>query len=305
MSYEDTREFLINHQEKILDDFLDGQWCKMTTGFSQSAYTDSLRQADYLLRYYGMYFTSYYATYRRFLRKYEAIFSQKRLHILSIGTGSGIDFFALNRAIEDLLLENKIKRRQQYHYTGIDPVAWNYQPISTKFHFKQIDIKKLTPQDIENVDLFIFPRSLSDIERTDPLSLTRLARLVSNHTNRDRLFFINSYVVQNSLDKGKKVFGVNAFCSLIKSFTQHGWRNVNCKPQDHCGIIPKYSTLSDLPFYGIPDRLTDILGINLKDECKHKKQGAFSCNFCKEQLYIMRKLNNIAFHIHELQRDEE
>ena len=184
---------------KVKNDFLADKknWCDLknfqfTNGFystyENKAYNKIHMEQYYILKFFPMYFQEYMYAYEIFLESYD----KENLKVLSIGVGSGVDYYALKE-----VLNNK---NISLDYTGVDIVDWKYR--TSEINFIHTDILNLDKIYFEDVDLVVFPKSLIELEDNRLKYITESIK----KTASKKLSFLNTYV-----KKGQKVSGVEEF----------------------------------------------------------------------------------------------
>jgi len=119
-------------------------------------------QQLYLLKYFPAYLIEYYDIYNEIIK---LEFLSTPFHILSIGTGCGIDYWGLEFALRNY----EMNSADYAYYTGIDKVNWRYRE---KFENKDCsyinqDITRWEKLDRDNYDIIIFPKSIGEFSQRD------------------------------------------------------------------------------------------------------------------------------------------
>lgn len=164
----------------------------------QSGYDNHLSDALYVKRYFSAYYTEHCVLANNlYLAARER--GIKNLNIASFGCGLFIDFFALNDNLREI----------DFSYSGYDLFGWgkmggfsqSFLPKQA-FYYKK-SVLDLTQREINAFDVFVFPKSLSDIRNgfnsangldiKNDNCIKDFAEKIAA-TTKDRIFFLNSYV---------------------------------------------------------------------------------------------------------------
>jgi len=291
-----TSERISTQIQIVHQDFLTENWCvlnQIDRRFDKNSYRVKVFQQFYLLKYFAAYFAEYYMAYSRFMSKHYKIFEGKTLKILSIGFGSGIDLSALSCVISDFNINIEID------YYGIDPIDWNYKPQTIPFNFTQKLMRELTAEEISDIDLFVFPKSLTDISNID---CEHFANLILESSNKEEIFFLNSFITKNS-DSGN-VSGSDNVKRIYQILSKD---NVWKEEGDNLG---KYMRLSNFDLslrkavpqcFGYPDCSWQLKG-NLADSCPKKHPTHNQCQQCNIEFFPMMRGKYLAYQILHLKK---
>lgn len=303
------QDFIDKYLHLVFKDFknaieLGGQFdiskdiCKLKTLDYKSEdipdYKDEIIQQLYILRYGYAYFWEYIKLYESALYKIMACKDAPlEVNVLSIGSGPGIDQYALSCELEDLKMKDRVKGK----YVAFDKVRWNYSydkdwNINTKVVHNIYELRGINMK----YNICIFPKSIGELdERTyreiiyyicdncaDKLILINSIR--KDHTGFDKERFDNLTFVLGAVKRfkyDKNELGIQTFTA--------GDREIN-------GMYgEKYEYPQD-----IKDYLSDLLG-----HCKEYKLG--ECPDKAECLnllgrYPMTKAGNLSYEIVELKK---
>ncbi|WP_252090849.1 hypothetical protein [Pseudomonas sp. MWU13-3659] len=161
------------------------RWCEFShDGLRAQAYRSTIYQKLYVLRYFPAYYLEYCILASLLKRRLGDAYSS--VQIASFGCGVCPDFHALKANLEGL----------DFDYIGYDSCQWSTRKLialeeSDSLGFQHVHIKSLTPVDLDEVDVFIFPKSISDLGQTG--GLEHLAETIAA-TEKHRVFFLNSFV---------------------------------------------------------------------------------------------------------------
>ena len=107
--------------------------------------------------------------------------------IASFGCGLTPCYYALLHNLDDV----------DFIYHGYDAYEWNTRNLMPKpdcnFNFHLKTVAKLNKFDVGKYDVFIFPKSIGDINDSNPNAINHLAEIISS-TEKDRIYFLNSFV---------------------------------------------------------------------------------------------------------------
>ena len=174
--------FLINDMlDEVLDDFKNfventNSLCELKdlrfNGGHTPDYSNQHIQQYYLLRYAYAYAFEYKRMYEKLLKSYEDI--PEKLDILSLGTGSMLDYWAISQLLQG---------RKQVNYKGVDVIDWKYKieaENDDKVEFINKDIvayvKDLSSDTDFNPDIYIFPNSISELDTDDIVKICYQAK---------------------------------------------------------------------------------------------------------------------------------
>lgn len=197
------KDFIRELIEKFYSSLMkDGDLCRHTTTTPvNDQYSDTIYQKIYTLRYYPAYYFEYSELAHTL---YLSLFNKKynSINIASLGCGLYPDYFALKHNLKNI----------DFHYDGYDCCEW-----STRSLLPNIDINvsifnqsvdKIIQEKINSYDVFIFPKSISDIGQKEG-SIQTLGSKIAN-TSKNRVFFLNSFINGNlnHVSNHTKIFNV-------------------------------------------------------------------------------------------------
>ena len=146
-------------------------------------------QKVYALKYIPAYYFEYckladLLRYKCFSNNYNSI------NIASIGCGLSPDYYALLNNLQGI----------NFSYIGFDATSWKMQylmpPKNQNFLFKNKSVLDITDKELSDIDVYIFPKSLGDIAKSNNFAINKLASLIAS-TNKNHLFFLNSFASLN------------------------------------------------------------------------------------------------------------
>ena len=243
-------------------------------------------QQFYMLKYTPLYLAEYVEIYEEFLKEY----GKNTLRVLSVGVGSGLDYYALNKVLKK---RNDIK----LEYLGIDLVDWNYR--NKKIDFEQVDLKDISENEhvmdfIEDgVDVVIFPKSIIEIpiqirQRTGRAKQNDAFTVLCNilvENDIDDVWFLNSYIKTY-----KEVSGLNEFSHIVDKLSSEGYIIVNGVDAQHY----YESSSGDSVNYPLDYRST--WQMDLHNYC-HRECGEEQSEKCRLAQSPMLRRSHIAFGI--------
>lgn len=283
-----TKEFIHGFIDVVFGDFKENSWCEINeSGLYADSYMVLVNQQKYILKYYAAYFCEYYELYNDFFKRFDG----NKVNIISIGCGPGIDCDALNRVIKDNSIDIEVK------YFGIDLVDWAYKPEYDGCIFEHKEIDQLTVSDISDVDLIVFPKSLTEI---NAISLVRFATLIAENCNSTKLFFLNTYVTDAPNDSNR-VDGVNQFQMVCNVLIRYGF-TTNDNTNGWSYMKDTYCWLGHyFNFFKIPDDVRPFVE-NLKSNCEKIDDDFDKCRQCNIGFIPVMKSNYMAFNLIEFDR---
>ncbi|MDO6543687.1 hypothetical protein [Photobacterium sanguinicancri] len=283
-----TRVFLEEKIRNVFDEFIDGNWCELNNSrLNSDSYSSIVNQQKYILKYYGAYFCELYEMYETFLRTFKG----QTLNVLSLGCGSGVDCEALNRVKSDMELEIDI------NYLGIDIVDWNYRPNFDWANFRTMCVSELSSSDVDNVHLFVFPKSLTELNR----SVRRtIGTQISTHNKQEKIYFINTYVTDCA--KYRRVDGIEQFQMINRIMESNGWDSLS-KTDRYCYKTNGGWLGYNYSFFKLPDELKPFVE-ELKDSC-NDHNGSITCNCCDIDFIPILNSKYLAFNLLEYKRKSD
>lgn len=272
-----TKSFLEGKIQSVFDDFEQEKWCDLNTnGFSYENYQSKVNQQKYIIKYYGAYFCELYGMFKKFLNS----FSGNELNILSIGCGSGVDCEALNRACID---SNRIIDKK---YMGIDIVNWHYRPDFNWSSFKTINADAINSSDVEDVDLFVFPKSLTELSIK---TREHIGYIIASCSKKNTIHIINTYVT-NYPANPNNVDGISQFGTIHYALNNNAW-TCTSSPTEYYYKTNDGWLGYDFAFFKIPDEVSEFVS-ELKDSCNNhnNSKACIDCNIDFQPIFKSRYL---------------
>lgn len=156
------------------------------SNFSISSYKSPAYQKLYALRYLPAYYFEYCVLASRLNERVRGDYDN--LNIVSFGCGLSPDYYALKDNLNEV----------NFSYTGIDAVQWSSQQLMPKrgdnYRFEMKNAATVPDDLIENADVFIFPKSIGDIDGS--VGIDGLASRIGS-LGKNRIFFLNSFVTKS------------------------------------------------------------------------------------------------------------
>lgn len=277
--------------QNVFDDFKqkEEQWCALQNfDLHTTSYEDELNQEYYLLKYFPAYFTEYYHALNRFF----SIYKKNTLKVISIGCGAGIDFYALQLYITTNGLNIELD------YTCIDIIDWNYKPNENNFNFIHADINDIEDNIFNDVDLIIFPKILTELDRN---TIEHIINLIETSYLNKEIYFLNSYITDDSHDN-QRIDGIEQFKIICNKLQENGFKidnNVNCTTythfKEHQGLRAIYE------FFIYPQEILDILS-ELEKNCNYA-QESIECNQCNIGTFPMMNTKYISYLVIKFKND--
>lgn len=282
-----TREFLETKVRRVFDDFCGEEWCDLNSSdLNVDSYSSIVNQQKYILKYYGAYFCELYGMYEKFLRGFE----EDNLNVLSFGCGSGVDCEALNRVIADL------EKNIEINYVGIDIVDWHYRPNFPWSTFKTMCASEIKKSDVVDVDLFVFPKSLTEFTRN---TREKIGELISQGSSKDCIYFINTYVTDYASDCNH-VDGIDQFGTINNILKNENW-SCSSKPTEYFYKINSGWLGYSFDFFKLPDEVKPFVE-ELKDRCQNH-DGSPDCVKCAIDFIPILNSRYLAFNLLEYKRN--
>ncbi|EKF9603035.1 hypothetical protein O1C43_002845 [Vibrio cholerae] len=162
-------------------------WC-VVSGVNPNidVYGKHIYQKLYALKYLPAYYFEYCILADKLKNRLEKN-AQKMVSIASLGCGLTPCYYALSHNLGGI----------GFDYHGYDAYEWKMRSLMPapdfNFNFYNKTVSKLEKGDIENYDVFIFPKSIGDINDSGPNVIQHLANIISA-TSKNKIYFLNSYV---------------------------------------------------------------------------------------------------------------
>ena len=252
-------------------------------------YNNRAQALLYCLRYHFGYAFEYKHIYQNYILNN---FNHDHINVLSIGCGNGIDLWSLDQAIN--CSNTPIK---SIIYLGVDRVDWGERfecSPNDQIEYYQGDVQKL-PACTDNVDVVIFPKSLSELADAD---LSYLSELINESTN-EVIISASFRTDTNNLNRDSYKFN-----NFIKMFIGKGFEIAKGETGVYYTIDGLDSIYKNDPEFYYPNHVKEFV-IDLYYNC----DGAYGnrCsyqNICSEQLTRQPILNkNFArFNVIKLSR---
>lgn len=197
-------------------------------------YNDIHVQQLYLLRYAYAYAFEYKCMYMQLFG--ENAFENDHIQVASLGCGTGIDYWSMVAALNDLK-----KNQKSIKYVGIDQIDWNYKLTPREQDdmriYKGDVMDELVKAPRLTSDIYIFPKSISEFSGND---IVNMCNTIESKPIKNNTVYLLASLRHNdgNLESDKEKMS-----KLFKAFNANGF---------DCESNPKSST-------------------SFKDECKKKK----------------------------------
>ena len=178
-----VNEVLANFHASFLED--KDRWCNIANiGPEGDNYRKKSYQKLYILRYFPAYYLEYCILAEALRRRLGSDCSGVK--IASLGCGICSDYFALRDNLTGI----------PFQYVGYDRCEWSTQNLipevkESNFSFEFFTTHDFELGDLNDIDVFVFPKSIGDIEADGGLG--HLTKVIAS-TKKNRIFFLNSYV---------------------------------------------------------------------------------------------------------------
>lgn len=283
-----TQQFLSDFLRRVYADFERSEWCDTNSfQFNSGTYPLAVNQQRYLLKYFAAYFCEYYFAYTDLFGRV-ALPRARPLNVLSVGCGCGTDFYALQRLIADQDSDLRVS------YTGVDVVHWGYQPNTAGFQFIQTSLADLPDPIVHDIDVVVFPKSLTELPTSD---LARFGNQLATHNGSERLYFLNSYITENSVDP-QSIKGIGNFAAVDTALRNGKRASVDDIHRYFHHTKHDSGLRANFPFFVFPD---DVIASvqSLKSRCPNRHPAHSACSACNIDFWPILNSRYIAFNILE------
>lgn len=164
-------------------------WCSLAGATPINMhYGTQAYQKLYALKYIPAYYFEYCYLAELFHKRINGKLTE--ITIASLGCGLAPDYYALRDNLHNINM----------NYVGFEPADWHTRtfmpPLGGNATLYKLGVGMLHQELINSMDAFIFPKSIGDINNSDPNGLKNLAALISNSPKKN-IFLLNSYVTKN------------------------------------------------------------------------------------------------------------
>ncbi len=226
-------------------------------------YNNRAQALLYCLRYHFGYAFEYDYMFREDILP---LYKEYLINILSVGCGNGIDYWAIRHAAD-----RRPQSLLQVNYIGIDCVNWDEKMESTgkdsvEYHHSYVKESKAILDNIPRIDVLFFPKSISELDRTD---LSYLADLIQEK---------NNIICLAASFRNNKPEDVAKFDFLVECFERYGFsvyngqKNMLYQFENNAGIRSYYNE------YIYPDEAKDFLA-NLNGFCNERDESDNICAY--------------------------
>ncbi|MBW2100623.1 MAG: hypothetical protein JRG68_07715 [Deltaproteobacteria bacterium] len=232
----------------------------------QPNYNNTAIQRLYLLRYAYAYISEYYYLYN-------LIFDRnlnKKLNVLSIGAGCGLDYYGAYFANNG----NKVDLK----YCGIDIVDWEDKQSIGEYNIFIEDLAESDLSKFEDVNIILFPKSLFELP----------SEVANNffYSIQKQFFKCNSILLISSQRSHYIGQDSNRFNELVSSFEKNGYRKASG------GLIEApadFTSFYHFVKFSCPSFIRPLLE-SLSDRCQYIKKCPNGCGegFCDTRNQLNR-----------------
>ena len=253
-------------------------------------YQNQLIQQFYLLRYFPAYFIEYYHIYRQLL---QVDFIHEPYRILSLGTGSGVDYCGLEFALREI----DSSAAEAVKYIGYDQVNWGYRDTfgNADCYYERRDVSMLAPWETMT-NILMFPMSIGEFDQE---SWSRIKAWFG------QMVFTSQHIVlictlraerSCSEDIPRVAEIVDIMCQEHDFFTRNN--------ADEYEVFPRNMDFADFcaGFY-YPQHIRRAIGNLSTRQCQHKG-CPYDCTCCKAEVryWPIRYTNQACYQMIYLER---
>lgn len=169
----------------------ENDWCEVS-GLNPNVdvYGKHKYQKLYCLKYLPAYYFEYCILASKLHNRLKTN-DQDEICVASLGCGLSPDYYSLEHN-----LGNK-----KFKYEGFDGFEWSMRKlmpeVGDNYNFNRLNVMRLSEHDISLYDVFIFPKSIGDINDSSDEAIQHLADVISNSV-KNRIYFLNSYVSKDN-----------------------------------------------------------------------------------------------------------
>lgn len=215
-------------------------------------------QQLYLLRYFPAYLIEYYDIYKNIIN----LSFIDRYSVLSIGSGCGIDYYALYFALN--------QNHDLICYTGVDSCDWNYRDSlgNHEYYFENIDINNWTKFDWDGYNVIIFPKSIGEFSNDTFNAL--LKAIEKSRFKSNRLILVSSLRSSRVDDDGERL------TRIINVFENH--HEYNCMDDKNNYIHYRQNVRLDeyFPQFHYPNHILESI-TSLIENCDTYSRNGEAC----------------------------
>ncbi|RLA74142.1 MAG: hypothetical protein DRG11_05840 [Epsilonproteobacteria bacterium] len=278
---EEITTFLEEHTKTVFNDFKNEEWCELqNNGLDVEHYNDISKQQYYLLKYFPAYFTEYYNAYSVLLKNA----TNKNFNILSIGCGSGIDYYSLEH------YKRVSKKELNYTYLGIDMIEWNYEHPDMPFLMSKVS--DLNEKTFVDIDVIVFPKILTELSNDE---MNELAEKILNGNTSKELYFINSYITSDATDN-TTIKGIDKFEIICKKLQENNYTLADDKCNTYHYLKNQKGLSNTHSFFNYPDEIIDVIK-ELPTNCSKFDNSIEKCQQCNISFYPILTGKYLAYQI--------
>jgi hypothetical protein len=173
----------------------DGSLCCYSGTTPENAnYNNEIYQKLYTLKYYPAYYFEY-SCLATLLQDRLAKDEKNFIRVISFGSGLYPDYYALKHNLTT-----------KFTYIGYDACNWPTTSLLPKsednIELIHESIDSLTAEQLSEYDVFIFPKSIGDIENS--ANLTLLGEKIRS-TSKRKIYFLNSFIIKENINNNEQI----------------------------------------------------------------------------------------------------
>lgn len=288
------RDFINDKITQIHNDFLEEIGCFETccilkelrfNGGNIPDYNLAYMQQLYLLRYFPAYLIEYYDIYKTII----SLSFIDRYNVLSIGSGCGIDYYALYFALN--------QNHDLICYTGIDICDWNYRDSlgNDEFYFENIDINNWAEFDWDGYNVIIFPKSIGEFSND---TFNALLKVIKKSQ-----FKSNKLILVSSLRSSRVDDDTDRLTRIINVFENHHDYNCIDDKETHTRYKQNVSLNTYFPQFHYPNDIRESI-VSLIEYCDTYNMNGEACEYDCQYLnkWPILKTGLIKYQIKRLER---
>lgn len=201
-------QFVLSFHDSIMED---GQLCEFSDTLPENGSYDNVTyQKIYALRFIPAYYFEYCILAEE-LKNRLLPDGPNAINIASFGCGLYPDYYALSHNMDGI----------NFHYTGYDVCRWESRALLPahigNITFNNASIDDITQHELNQYDVFFFPKSLGDIAAN--ANLNAFAEKIAQ-ISKERIFFLNSFI---STEHRRNDHHINIFGTIDSALTRMGF----------------------------------------------------------------------------------
>lgn len=255
-------------------------------------YTNRAVQLFYCLKYHFGYACEYELMYKNVLKELK---DKDAISVLSIGCGNGIDLWALQKSLE------RTKTNVKINYYGVDKIEWCNKVKgrdNDNVNYVQCNVSELKDRlpELDNIDILIFPKSISELTNSDLTHIVNFLDLCTNEVYILASYRANDYNLSNDIKRMEYLCnGLGDYEFIIKEGNPNMNKSFSNKEKGIKGIFNDYN---------FPENILDQIK-NIDNSCKLYDENRKECSSCLPMIKRspILTLGNINYNYIKLQRN--